>query len=189
MRLINMIKYIFIFAFLFPSWANSQSHELTKTVVYSYNENAPVQYGYRIPSLITTREGTLLAIAERRLGLHDHSQNDIVLKRSEDNGETWSEVQVIYEDGKNSLNDPCAVVLNSGRILLIFQKYPYLVHSRSEGDIQIADTGYDGPRNTRSYITYSDDDGKTWSKPREITKQVRPSERISIGSPGVGNTA
>jgi hypothetical protein len=186
MRLINMIKYIFIFAFLFPSWANSQSHELTKTVVYSYNENAPVQYGYRIPSLITTREGTLLAIAERRLGLHDHSQNDIVLKRSEDNGETWSEVQVIYEDGKNSLNDPCAVVLNSGRILLIFQKYPYLVHSRSEGDIQIADTGYDGPRNTRSYITYSDDDGKTWSKPREITKQVRPSERISIGSPGVG---
>ena len=182
----NKIKYIFIFGFLFPLLLKSQSNELSKTVVFSYDEEGPVNFGYRIPSLVKTQKGSLLAIAERRLGLHDHAQNDIVMRRSEDYGKTWNEIQVIYEDGKNSLNDPCAVVLNSGRILLMFQKYPYLVHSRSEGNIQIADTGYDGPRNTRSYITYSDDDGKTWSKPREITKQVRPSERISIGSPGVG---
>ncbi|MEN8773563.1 MAG: sialidase family protein [Akkermansiaceae bacterium] len=43
------------------------------------------QYGYRIPSLLTTSKGSILAFCERRLGLHDHDQNDIVVKRG------WSE--------------------------------------------------------------------------------------------------
>lgn len=180
------LRYALLAFVLFSMQSFAQESELQKTVVYSYNESGDPAYGYRIPSLITTSVGTLLAIAERRIGLHDHAQNDIVLRRSTDNGKSWNEIQVIYEDGKNSLNDPCAVVLNSGRILLMYQRYPYLVHSRSDGKIQIADTGYDGPRNTKSFLTYSDDDGLTWSAPREITKQVRPSERISIGSPGIG---
>lgn len=179
-----MTRYLFILLIFSITFLNAQNPE--KVVVYSYDEAATPNYGYRIPSLVTTQKGTLLAIAERRLGLHDHAQNDIVVRRSDDQGISWDEIQVIYEDGKNSLNDPCAIVLNSGRILLMFQMYPYLVHSRSEGKIQIADTGYDGPRNTKSYITYSDDEGKSWSTPKEITKQVRPSERISIGSPGTG---
>ncbi|MFN2128637.1 MAG: carbamoyltransferase C-terminal domain-containing protein, partial [Anaerolineales bacterium] len=178
--------YLSIFLFLLAMPALAQQPALPKTVVFAYDEQGDPPYGYRIPSLVTTKSGDLLAIAERRIGLHDHAQNDIVCKRSEDQGKTWSELQVIYEDGKNSLNDPSAVVLRSGRILLMFQLYPYLVHSRTEGNIQIADIGYDGPRNTKSYITYSDDEGKTWSTPKEITKQVRPSERISIGSPGIG---
>ena len=164
----------------------AQKNDLPKTIVFSYDEQGDPGYGYRIPSLVTTNSGALLAIAERRLGLHDHAQNDIVLRRSEDHGKTWSDIQVIHEDGKNSLNDPCAVALSSGRILLIFQRFPFLVHARKEGTIQMADTGYDGPRNTKSYITFSEDEGKTWSIPKEITKQVRPSERISIGSPGIG---
>lgn len=48
-------------------------------------------YGYRIPSLLVTKRGSILAFSERRLGLHDHAQNDIVLKRSTDNGKTWSD--------------------------------------------------------------------------------------------------
>lgn len=177
---------VFVCVMLSLPLLSMAQEKLPKTVVYSYNEQTDPAYGYRIPSLLTTKKGTLLAIAERRLGLHDHAQNDIVLRRSEDNGRSWSDIEVIHEDGKNSLNDPCALVLNSGRILLMFQRYPYLVHSRTEGKIQMAEMGYDGPRNTRSFITYSDDDGQTWSSPKEITKQVRPSERISIGSPGIG---
>ncbi len=144
------------------------------------------QYGYRIPSLVTTREGTLLAFAERRVGLGDHAQNDIVVRRSADNGKTWSSVHVIADYGKSSLNDPMAVVLSSGRILLIFQEYPYGIHSRNSGWIQMADEGYDGPRNTHSWLTSSDDDGLSWSRPREITGMIRPHDRISVGSPGIG---
>ena len=183
----SMIKFSFlVLVFLYPGWTLCQEGEPKKVVVFDMHTENDTTFGYRIPALITTQKGSLLAIAERRHGLHDHAQNDIVVRKSTDQGKTWGETQIIYQDGKNSLNDPCVVSLSSGRILLMFQWYPYKVHSRSEGDIQIADEGYDGPRNTRTYLVHSDDDGKSWSSPREITKQVRPSERISIGSPGIG---
>ena len=53
------------------------------------------QYGYRIPALVTTVQGTLLAFCERRTGLHDHAKNDIVLRRSQDGGRTWGALTVI----------------------------------------------------------------------------------------------
>ena len=135
--------------------------------------------------MITSQKGTLLAFAERRHGLHDHAQNDIVLKRSFDHGKSWGDLQVIADFGKNSLNDPLAVQLSSGRILLIFQEFPHGIHARNSGWIQMADNGYDGPRNTKVYLSHSDDDGANWSKPKEITKSIRPSDRISAGSPGI----
>ena len=93
-----------------------------ETVVFSMESDSGITYGYRIPSLITTDKGALLAFAERRRGLHDHAQNDIVLKRSFDQGKSWSELQIIADFGKKSLNDPLAVQLTSGRILLLFQE-------------------------------------------------------------------
>ena len=89
------------------------------------------KFGYRIPSLLVTKEGSILAFSERRLGLHDHAQNDIVLKRSTDDGKTWSEEIVAHEDGMNSINDPLTVQLENGRILLMFARFPYGRHSRA----------------------------------------------------------
>ena len=102
------MKYRLILFFLLAVLGQTlaQRSQLSKTVVFSYDENSDNPFGYRIPSLVTTKNGALLAIVERRIGLHDHAQNDIVLRRSENNGLTWSEIQVIHEDGKNSLNDP-----------------------------------------------------------------------------------
>ncbi len=152
--------------------------------VYSYDRDNG--YGFRIPSLVTAADGTLLAFAERRKGLHDHAENDIVLRRSPDNGKTWQPVQVLADEGRDSLNDPCAVVLDSGRVLLMYQRFPWMVHARTSARTQRGDPGYGGPRNTRSYLVYSDDHGASWSSPREITTMVRASGRISIGSPGTG---
>ena len=167
------------------SLGSSYAQSAGDTVVYQDGMGG-AQYGYRIPSLVTTQKGTLLAFAERRIGLGDHAQNDIVLRRSFDEGKNWDPIQVIADFGKNSLNDPLSVVLNTGRILLIFQEFPYGIHTRSNGWIQIADRGYDGPRNTRSWLVYSDDDGATWSKPRDITRMIRPHDKIAVGSPGIG---
>ncbi|MHC4995441.1 MAG: sulfatase-like hydrolase/transferase [Planctomycetota bacterium] len=155
---------------------------LPGSVVYQTGD----PYGYRIPSLVTTQRGTLLAFAERRVGLHDHAKNDIVLRRSTNLGDTWSPVQVIADEGGDSLNDLCAVVLDSGRVLLMYQRYPEGVHSRSSGHTVIAEPGFGGAKNVRAYLTHSDDDGLTWSEPREITRDARPEGAISIGSPGVG---
>jgi len=143
------------------------------------------QYGYRIPSLLTTAKGTILAFCERRLGLHDHAQNDIVLRRSVDGGKTWGKEIVAYEDGMNSINDPLTVQLDSGRILLMFARFPYGRHARTSGWIKMADHGYDDPKvNILTYVCHSDDDGLTWSEPRDISRSVKPAHWLNANTPG-----
>ncbi len=138
---------------------------------------------YRIPALIATRKGVLLAFAEGRATLRDHAENDIVLKRSLDSGKSWKPLQIVAEDGKNALNNPTAVVVReSGRVLLLYQRY-------AEGfDERRAEPGLDGPRVCRTFLTESDDEGETWAKPREITGGVkRPMEVTSTATgPGIG---
>ena len=150
---------------------------------------SPPEGGYpniRIPAIVFTEKGTLLAFAEGRQG-GDHSENDIILKRSGDGGATWGPVQIISEMGGDSLNDPCAVVLDSGRVLLLFQRFPQGYHARRmEGHTEMAELGYGGPRNTQTFLTHSDDDGITWTPPRDITQSIRRPDAISVGSPGIG---
>ena len=70
----------------------------------------------RIPSVVVTKKGTVLAFAEGRERPSDQAENDIILKRSSDGGRTWGALQVVHEDGKHSLNNPTAVVeQQSGR--------------------------------------------------------------------------
>ena len=140
--------------------------------------------GYRIPSLAVTKAGTLLAFCERRVGLHDHGENDIVLRRSTDGGQTWNALQVVAEAGGDSLNDPLAVVLNSGRILLRYTHFPQGVHARNSSRTVIAEPGYGGPKHVRLFLTYSDDDGLNWSKPEDQTRAMRREGSISVASPG-----
>jgi len=73
---------------------------------------------YRIPSLIVTQKGTLLAFCEGREG-GDSGNIDLLLKRSEDNGKSWSNEQVVWNDGSNTCGNPCPVVdETTGRIWL-----------------------------------------------------------------------
>ncbi|BDS08564.1 sialidase [Oceaniferula spumae] len=143
------------------------------------------KYGYRIPSLLTTSKGTVITFTERRLGLHDHAQNDIVLKRSTDGGKTWGKEIVAFEDGMNSINDPLTVQLADGRIMMMFARFPYGRHARASGWIKMAEFGYDNlETNVLTYITTSDDDGKTWNKPRNITRSVKPTHWVNANTPG-----
>jgi sialidase-1 len=137
---------------------------------------------YRIPALLHSRKGTLLAFCEGRASISDHAANDIVLKRSLDKGKTWLPLQVIAEDGDNCLSNPEVVQVEpGGRILMVFQIYPRGYHETRVGP------GTDNDTTCRCWIIHSDDDGATWSKRREITRQVkRPTFATSIAS-GPGN--
>ncbi len=156
------------------------------TTVFELSEEPQSQFGYRIPALVVSKSGMLLAFCERRDGLHDHAENDIVLRRSFDGGQTWAPIQIIAEEAGDSLNDPCAVVLVSGRILLRYTHFPQGVHARKTAHTVIAEPGYSGPKNVRILLMHSDDEGQTWSAPRDVTRAMRRQEAISIGSPGVG---
>ena len=66
---------------------------------------------YRIPSVVATPRGTLLAFCEgRRNSASDTGDIDLLLRRSDDGGRTWSEPQVVWDDGENTCGNPCAVV-------------------------------------------------------------------------------
>src|SRR5436190_14706804 len=61
---------------------------------------------YRIPSLLTTQKGTVLAICEGRKGGRGLTGDiDIVLKRSTDSGKTWQPLEVIADDGTHTLGN------------------------------------------------------------------------------------
>src|SRR5262249_15992791 len=66
---------------------------------------------YRIPSLIVTNGGVLLAFCEgRKSGRGDTGDIDLVLKRSRDGGKTWDKTQVVWDDADNTCGNPCPVV-------------------------------------------------------------------------------
>lgn len=178
-------NYALISLLIFVSWSVVASAAEPVTL-FELGEGKKSQYGFRIPSFVVTKAGTFLTFCERRLGLHDHAENDIVVRRSEDGGKTWQPLQVVAEEGGDSLNDPCSVVLGSGRILLRYTQFYKGVHARNSKHTVIAEPGYGGPKNVRIFLTHSDDDGQTWSKPRNVTRVMRRETAISLGSPGAG---
>lgn len=139
----------------------------------------------RIPSIVLTKKGGLLAFAEGRQANRDQAQNQILLKRSTDGGQTWSPVRTIAEDGAKSMNNPCAVVeQHSGQILLMYQVYPVGIAERSK-ELQ---TGYEGDKIVRNFLITSDDEGVTWSAPRDVTRQTKRPEKVTTMAfgPGIG---
>jgi sialidase-1 len=115
---------------------------------------------FRAPTMVVTQSGTILAFSEGRVNsAADEGDMDIVMKRSTDNGKSWSDLQIIENDGQNPCKNQCPVVLPNGRILLV-----WLWNKSINSELE---------RTTREvYYTYSDDDGKTWSKSKNITASV-----------------
>lgn len=79
----------------------------------------------RIPAVTVSKAGTILAFAEGRAAATDQASNDIILKRSADNGKTWGSLMLIADDGANSLNNPTVVMeQRTGRVYLMYQRIP-----------------------------------------------------------------
>jgi sialidase-1 len=123
---------------------------------------------FRIPALLTTKKGTILAFAEGRKNTSsDTGDIDLVMKRSEDNGESWSELKVIRDDGLNVCGNPAPVQdRTTGNIFLLST---WNLGTDRESDI-IKETSKD---TRRVFVMVSTDDGKTWSEPEEITSHVK----------------
>lgn len=134
-------------------------------VLFAGTGKAP-QHTYRIPTLVTTPKGTLIAFAElRKNSSADLGDIDTVIRRSTDGGKTWSEATVIQDMGGDTIGNACPIVdPKTGRIL-VFTAWARLPESKVK-------PGY-GEDSRRIFLAHSDDDGLTWSTPEDITRQIK----------------
>lgn len=112
---------------------------------------------YRIPAVVVTRKGTVLAFCEgRKTSAADHGDIDLLLRRSFDGGRTWQPVQRVHEEGEDepiTIGNPCPIAAADGKIHLLFCR-----------------------NNARAFSVQSPDDGATFSTPVEITDALRGSD-------------
>lgn len=126
-------------------------------------------FTYRIPALAVTPAGTVLAFAEgRKQGAGDAGKIDLFVRRSTDNGKTWSAQQLVWADGENTCGNPCAVVDRRDGTIWLFSTW-------NRGDDHEKQIIAQTSRDTRHvFVLHSTDEGQTWSAPRDLTTEVKP---------------
>jgi len=137
---------------------------------------------YRIPSVLVTKKGTVLAFCEgRKKSQSDTGDIDLVLRRSADGGAAWGPLEAVWDEAGNTCGNPCPVQdRETGTIWLL------LTHNLGrDSEKQIIEEKSQGTRTV--WVARSDDDGQTWSKPVEITQEVKRAGWTWFATgPGVG---
>ncbi|WP_030791901.1 exo-alpha-sialidase [Streptomyces sp. NRRL S-920] len=123
---------------------------------------------FRIPAVVRTTKGTLLAFAEGRVNdCSDAGDIDLVLKRSHDGGRTWGPLQVVNEGAGDTHGNPAPVVdRGNGRVLL--------AETYNTGRTDGANCAV--PCDRTPHMQYSDDDGRSWSRPRDLSDEILPKD-------------
>jgi hypothetical protein len=118
---------------------------------------------HRIPAIVTARDGSLITATDRRWDYPNDLPNhiDLVIRRSSDKGQTWSDALTLYGEGTETGFGDAALVVNqkSGTIICLFAGNRGFFSSSSASLIRI-------------YQSKSRDNGLTWSSPTDITDHI-----------------
>jgi sialidase-1 len=143
---------------------------------------------YRIPGIVVTTRGTILAYCEaRRSASGDWGAIDIFLRRSIDGGQTWSPVQRMNPSGEVISKNP--VALRQGLASPEERTFnnPVAIPDRQTGSVYFLYCA----EYARCFAMRSDDDGQSWTDPVEITATFEPFRkhydwRVLATGPGHG---
>lgn len=126
---------------------------------------------YRIPALIETKDGVLIAVADAR---HDNSGDlpnriSLVMRRSLDKGKTWQPIRTILDVKEGGVGDASLLLDRSNGRVWCFHNYgpPGIGFQNSKPGART------GPTTFQVHAMYSDDDGATWSTPVDLTPQIK----------------
>lgn len=150
----------------------------------------------RIPAIVRTNNGTLLAVYDLRYNsakdLQEHI--DIGLSRSTDGGETWEAPRAIMDQGEfggkaqkeNGCSDPNILVdPKTGRIFVT----AVWTHGKPGTHQWVgkgSEPGFGIHETSQFMMVTSDDDGKTWSEPENWTRRLKE-EEWHLFAPAPGN--
>lgn len=152
---------------------------------------------YRIPGLVTTLKGTLLGVYDVRYnsGVDLQEKVDIGLSRSTDKGQTWEPMRIAMTFGEtgglphaqNGVGDPSILVDERTNTIWIVACWTHgMGNGRSWWNSM---PGMLPGETAQLMMVKSEDDGKTWSEPINITSQVKdPSWYFLLQGPGRGIT-
>ena len=141
----------------------------TEAVTLFYDDDP---FPYRIPAIATTSTGRLIAVSDYRHCLDDIGLNrygkgyriDLVIRTSDDNGKTWSNIETIAEGIDNSQANDCAY--GDAAIAVVGEEVIVMAVAGS--------TSYGSgtaEKTSRLVRVYSDNNGETWVK-EDITEKV-----------------
>ncbi|MGL4412334.1 MAG: BNR-repeat neuraminidase N-terminal domain-containing protein [Bacteroidales bacterium] len=152
---------------------------------------------FRIPGLVTTNSGTLLAVYDVRynssVDLQEHIE--VGLSRSIDKGQTWEPMRTVMSFGnhgampsaQNGVGDPAILVDKNSGVIWTVAAWTHGMGNQMAwfGSQQ----GIDKYKTAQLVLSKSEDDGKTWSEPINITEQVKDSSwYFLLQAPGMGIT-
>ena len=152
-------------------------------------------YAYRIPGLVTTLSGTLLATYDVRYNTRlDLQENvDVGVSRSTDGGRTWEKMRIAIDmgqwgglpDAQNGVGDASILVdEQTGEIFILALWVHGIGNNRAWTGVKQGNSPYVG---SQLVMVSSRDDGRTWSEPRNITSQVKnPLWYLTLQGPGRG---
>ena len=152
---------------------------------------------FRIPGLVTSNQGTLLGVYDVRynssVDLQEHI--DVGVSRSLDKGQTWEKMIIPMTFGENGgmpqaqngVGDPSILVdTQTGTIWIVAAWTHGMGNRRAWLNSQ---DGMSKDRTAQLVLSKSSDDGKTWSQPINITRQVKDASwKFLLQGPGRGIT-
>lgn len=153
---------------------------------------------YRIPGMVTTSNGTLIAVYDNRYNNSKDLQEDIDvgMSRSTDGGQTWEPMKVIMDMGEwggrterlNGIGDPAVLYDHTTNTLWVAGLW---MSGLTEKDMLwwASQPGMDPDETGQFVLVKSTDDGISWSEPINITEQIKdPQWQLMFQGPGRGIT-
>lgn len=152
---------------------------------------------YRIPGLATTNEGTLIAVYDiRRNSSVDLQEDvDIGMNRSTDGGQSWEPMKIIMDMGEwgglpqdqNGIGDPAILVDRQTNTIWVAAVWAH--GHPGKRNWWASKQGMRPAETSQFVLVKSEDDGKTWSDPINITPQIKDSKwHLLLQGPGKGIT-
>ncbi len=170
------------------------THRMAVGVRHAGNDGSA---SFRIPGLVTTNKGTLLGVYDVRYNSSVDLQEyvDVGLSRSTDGGKSWEKMRLPLSFGEygglpkaqNGVGDPSILVDTQTNTVWVVAAWAHGMGNQRAW--WSSHSGMDINHTAQLVLAKSTDDGKTWSKPINITEQVKdPSWYFLLQGPGRGIT-